>query len=82
MTTPRSPLAFPALVQAFFCDRLVAQRDVSPRTVASYRDAFRLFLAYAEKHLRKSPTAISLGELDAPLVLGFLEHLEKKRGRG
>lgn len=80
MTTPAPTPTFPALVQAFFCERLVSQRDVSPRTVESYRDAFRLLLAFAEKHLRKAPTSITLSELDAPLVLAFLDHLEKERG--
>jgi integrase/recombinase XerD len=79
MTALRSHLGFPSLVQAFFCDRLVSQRDVSPRTVASYRDTFRLLLTFAERRLRKSPAAMSLAELDAPLVLDFLTHLENER---
>ena len=43
--TPPPP-SFPALVQQFFTEYLVAQRAVSPRTVACYRDAITLFLAH------------------------------------
>jgi site-specific recombinase XerD len=67
------------LLQKFFCEWLVAQRDVSPRTVASYRDTFRLLLRYAHRHTGRSPTALSLADIDERLVLGFLDHLEKDR---
>lgn len=73
---------FPALLQDFFCQRLIAQRQASPRTVASYRDAFRLFLGYAQARLQKPPSALTLAELDAPLILGFLDHLEGERQNG
>jgi hypothetical protein len=45
---PTPPPSFPALVQQFFTEYLVAQRAVSPRTVACYRDALSLFLGFAE----------------------------------
>jgi site-specific recombinase XerD len=67
------------LLQQFFCEWLVAQRDVSPRTVASYRDTFRLLLRYAHVHTGKPPTALGLADIDERLVLGFLDHLEKER---
>jgi integrase/recombinase XerD len=76
---PVSP-NFPALLQDFFCQRLINQSNVSARTVASYRDAFRLLLRYAEKRTHRSPVALTLADLDAPLILGFLDHLEKERG--
>ena len=44
-----SPPSFPALVQQFFTEYLVAQRALSPRTVACYRDAMTLFLGYASR---------------------------------
>ena len=71
---------FPILLQDFFCKRLIHQRNASTRTVQSYRDAFRLLLRYAEKKLGKPPTSLVLGDLDALLILGFLEHLESDRG--
>ena len=66
-------------VQAFFTDRLMAQRDASPNTVAAYRTGLRLLLAFAAKHTGKSPTALDIAELDAPLVAAFLDHLERDR---
>jgi site-specific recombinase XerD len=72
--------AFAGLLQDYFCQRLIAQRDASPATVASYRDTFRLLLAYALDRMRKKPTELALGDIDAPFVLGFLAHLERDRG--
>ena len=77
----RSPqIGFPQLVQDFFVRRLVAQRGASARTVEAYRDAFELLLSFAEQHTGKPPSALSLADLDAPLVLDFLDHLETERG--
>lgn len=72
--------SFDILVQDFFCRRLIEQQGVSPRTVEAYRDTFRLLLAYLPKHLGKQVPAISLGDLDAPVVLAFLDDLETNRG--
>jgi site-specific recombinase XerD len=76
---PVSP-GFPSLLQDFFCQRLIDQRNASARTVVGYRDTFRLLLRYAEQQTGKPPVALTLADLDAPLVLGFLDHLEKERG--
>lgn len=78
-TQPYAEPSFPTLVRDFFCQRLIAQRNVSARTVASYRDTFRLLLRYAEKHKNRRPTEMTLGCLDAPFVLAFLEHIETER---
>lgn len=80
MSAPNMTVAFPSLLQSFFCQRLINQRNVSSQTVASYRDTFRLLLRYAEQRTRKPPVALTLTDLDAPLVLGFLDHLQKERG--
>jgi site-specific recombinase XerD len=69
----------PALVQAFFMDRLMQQRQASPHTVASYRDTFRLLLQYAQQHLGKAPSKLTVPELDTPLLGAFLNHLERER---
>ena len=73
------PPSFPAIVQQFFTDYLVAQRAVSPRTVACYRDAITLFLDFASKRLAKVPTAMQLADITAELILAFLAHLEQER---
>jgi site-specific recombinase XerD len=70
----------PALLEAFFTDRLIRQRQASPHTIASYRDTFRLLLGFAQSRLKKAPSTLSLKDIDAPLVGGFLDDLEKERG--
>ena len=67
------------VLRAFFLDRLVAQRNASPRTVTAYRDSFRLLLAFAQQHLGTAPERLELTDLDAALVLAFLDHLERTR---
>jgi site-specific recombinase XerD len=69
-----------ALLQAYFCEHLIAHRDVSPATIATYRDTFRLLLSYAHGRTHTKPTDLSLVDIDAPLVIGFLAHLERDRG--
>jgi integrase/recombinase XerD len=70
---------FAALIETFFTDRLIAQRRVSPHTVASYRDTFRLLLKFAQKELGKPPSKLALTDLNAPLIGRFLDNLEKLR---
>jgi len=73
-------IAFPALLQEFFQQRLIAQRGASTQTIASYRDTFELLLRYTEQSTGRSPTTLALDDLDAPRVLAFLDHLETERG--
>ncbi|TQE95106.1 MAG: tyrosine-type recombinase/integrase [Spiribacter salinus] len=73
------PAAFASLLQRFFAERLLRQKNVSPSTMAAYRDTFRLLLGYAERTLGKPPAQLSLSDFDAILVLGFLTHLETVR---
>ena len=68
------------LVQNFFCQRLQAQQQVSPHTLASYRDTLRLLLAFVEQKTGRPPTQQTLGDWNGQTILGFLDHLEKKRG--
>lgn len=75
-----APPSFPVLLQRFFTEYLREQRAVSPSTVAAYRDTFRLLLLYAQRRLGKSPTQLALADLDATLILAFLDHLERERG--
>jgi len=68
------------ILQAFFTDRLARQRDASPHTIAAYRDTWRMLLAFASTSTGKQPCQLELTDLDAPLVGGFLDHLEHDRG--
>jgi site-specific recombinase XerD len=70
---------FAHLVQQFFCERLVQQQNASRQTVASYRDTIRLLLAYLRRTHHRQPVDLRLGDLDAPTIAAFLEHLEKQR---
>ena len=70
---------FPTLLEAFFMDRLLRQRQVSPHTLASYRDTFRVLLQYAQQHLGKAPSLLTLPDLDTPFLGAFLDHLEQDR---
>ena len=72
--------SLPALVQAFFTDRLLRQRRASPHTIAGYRDAFRLLLRFALEQLGKTPTELEVEDLNAPFIGEFLDHLEARRG--
>lgn len=73
-TTSLSPL-----LQSFFTDRLMTQRNASPHTIASYRDTFRLLLLFAKTQLKKLPCQLMLEDLDTPLIGTFLDQLEKHR---
>ena len=55
------------------------QRQASAHTIASYRDTFRLLLQFAQKRLRRAPSTLALEDIDAPLVVDFLDELEKVR---
>src|ERR1700691_2296127 len=78
----RDPANLPGLLQSFFTIRLMTQRKVSPHTIASYRDTFRLLLQFAQKRLRKAPSQLTLADLDASLVDAFLADLENQRRNG
>jgi site-specific recombinase XerD len=56
------------------------QRQASPHTISSYRDTFRQFLKFAQLRLHKLPSRLNLEEIDAPLVVAFLDELEKYHG--
>lgn len=67
-------------LQAFFTGRLIGQPRASVHTVASYRDTFRLLLAYLAQTTGKTPAELGFDDLDATTIGGFLTHLEHDRG--
>jgi integrase/recombinase XerD len=75
-----SILKLPQLIRHFFCKRLCAERHLSSATVASYRDTFCLLLDFAAKETGHQHSQLQLEDLEAPLVLKFLDHLETQRG--
>jgi integrase/recombinase XerD len=74
---PTSNLA--ALIERYFTERLMRHRNVSPNTIASYRDTFRLLFSFAQVRLHKPPSDLALDDLDAPFICAFLEDLEANR---
>ncbi|WP_198399499.1 tyrosine-type recombinase/integrase, partial [Caballeronia calidae] len=69
-----------SLVQRFFTQRLLEQQGLSSHTVASYRDTFRLLLAFATKHIGRAPSKLRIEDFDVSLIEKFLQHLEHGRG--
>lgn len=67
-------------LQAFFTDRLSRQRDASPNTVAAYRDALKLLIAFTSDQTGKTPSRLDIADLDAAQISAFLDHLQHERG--
>lgn len=74
-----SKATLPALLQRFFTERLITQMEASSNTIAGYRDTFRLLLHFASEEVGKTPTKLSIDDVDANLVSDFLTHIEKGR---
>lgn len=70
---------FSRLLAEFFTERLMQQRQVSPHTIASYRDTFRLLVQYAHHQLHKAPSQLAMDDFDTPFIGAFLEHLGTQR---
>jgi site-specific recombinase XerD len=77
MTTPFVPAA--GLVQSFFVEHLLNQKHASPRTLAAYRDVFRLLLRFVRDTQGVEPAVLTVDNLDAPVILAFLDHIERQR---
>ena len=69
-------------ITAFLQQRLPIERRASPNTCDSYAHAFRLLFEYASDCIRVPPSQLQLEQLDVPLILNFLNHLETSRGNG
>ena len=67
-------------LQTFFTDRLVRQRQASPHTIASYRDAFKLLLTFVSEQTGTQPSKLDIADLHAEMIGAFLDHLEHDRG--
>lgn len=76
------PPNLPSLIERFFTQRLMQQRNASPHTIASYRDTFRLLFVFAQARLGKPPSRLDLSDLDAPFIGAFLDDLEASRSIG
>ena len=68
------------LLQGFFSDRLIRQRQASPHTVCAYRDTITLLLGFVHQRTGRQPATLSIADLDPETVAAFLAHLETDRG--
>lgn len=76
----QSESTLPALVQGFFCEYLIQQCQVSPNTVASYRDSMRLLFCYLNERLGRLPSELRIEDIDGEAIAAFLNHCEAVRG--
>ncbi len=75
-----TPTSLARLLQTFFVEYLPMQRNVSPHTIRSYRDTVTLLLRFCRDDRGLAVERLKIEHLDADLVIGFLDHLETKRG--
>ena len=73
-------ISLAALLERFFTERLMHQRQASPHTISSYSETFRQFLTFTEQRLHKAPSRLNFQEIDTPLIMAFLDHLETHQG--
>ena len=66
----------------FFTEYLPIQRNLSPNSIATYRDTFRLLLLFydTEKHIK--PNLLTLDMLDVQGIEDFMLWLKKERNCG
>ena len=76
----KSPSTLAGLLESFFRRRLLEQRNASPATIASYRDALRLLVRYVFGRTKREPCALTVTDFDRDIILDFLEQLERVRG--
>ena len=67
-------------VTAWLRQRLPVERAASQHTCDTYAYAFQLLLRFASQKYSTTPSALQLEHIDAPLVLEFLEYLQRVRG--
>ena len=74
MTMLATPLS------AFLREHLPRERKASPHTCEAYAYTFQLLVRFAAGRLGIRPSQLAVEQLDVPLVLAFLSHIEVERG--
>ena len=69
------------LLQNYFLERMIQQRKVSPETIHSYRDTFRLYLLFMQEQYHISPEKVQVEHFDIEYLTDFCKFLEEKRGK-
>ena len=73
--TPLAPL-----ITRFLREYMPGQRGYSPETCDTYAISFKLLLEYAAAKPGARPSKLFIEQLDAPLIVDFLAHIEQERG--
>lgn len=66
-------------LSCFLREHLPKERRASPHTREAYAHCFRLLVGFAAHRLGVRPYRIEVEQLDATLILAFLEHIEADR---
>ena len=67
-------------LSAFLLEHLPRERNASPHTSEAYAHSFKLVVCFAAARLNVKPCQVEVEQLDAPLILAFLQHIENERG--
>ena len=70
---------FAVALRRFLTSYLAGLRGCSPNTIASYRDTFKLLIAWFRDERSVPPARLTLDRLDAGAVTAFLAHLQEDR---
>jgi integrase/recombinase XerD len=69
-------------LEQFFTAHLIQEVNASPNTIAAYRDAWVLLLAYVHDRTSTPVHQLDLAVFDEAMVGGFLTYLQTERGNG
>jgi site-specific recombinase XerD len=75
-----APASLAPLLERYFTQRLMHQRQASPHTISSYRDTFRQFLTFVHRRVHTPPSQLKFEQIEAPLIVAFLDGLEEQHG--
>lgn len=76
------PTDFSIYLTKFLSDYLPGQRNVSPNTIRSYRDTFKLLLRYFQEREGMPPEKLTMSCITHVRIRSFLDWLETDRGCG
>lgn len=64
----------------FLREHLPRDRHASSHTCEAYAYSFQLLVTFAAQRLKTRPCQLEVEQLDVPMILAFLEHIERDRG--
>lgn len=82
MKSSTRPNALARDLRVFFAEHVPLTRGLSPNTLLSYRDAFKLLLRFLEGHCACSVVNLDFDHITPGAVIAFLDYLEAERHDG